>query len=182
MIMTTSFRLRETFRRKRMLPGLVDMLDLDDFREAQQFRTDFQLRLLGGLQIDFELHPVSVVEEKDMAGPQFGELAGPFKGQAVLTPPGGLLALEFQRSFESFDLQRSAVDDLILNLVQLGAERVLAHDTEDDGRFRFGKSSGGPFNKLDEVEQITGFGFILAARCRGSTRRMPEKCAQGNQG
>src|SRR2546430_10756216 len=63
MMMTISFHLRETSRRKRMLlfPGRA--LVPDDFRQAQQFGTDLQPRLIGCVQVDFKLHPVSAVEK-----------------------------------------------------------------------------------------------------------------------
>src|SRR5437762_9227871 len=65
MMMTISFCLRETSRRKRMLSFLVRMFDLNNLREAQQFRTDLQPRLLSGVQIDFKLQAGSMVEEID---------------------------------------------------------------------------------------------------------------------
>src|SRR6266704_6973683 len=65
MMMTINFRLRETSRRKLMLPLLLRMFGADDFRQAEQLRADLQPRLIGGVQVDFELHPVSVIEEID---------------------------------------------------------------------------------------------------------------------
>src|SRR5437762_9862998 len=65
MMMTISFCLRETSRRKRMLSFLVRMFDLNNLREAQQFRTDLQPRLLSGVQVDFKLQAVAIVEEID---------------------------------------------------------------------------------------------------------------------
>ena len=41
------------------------MFDLNNLREAQQFRTDLQPCLLSGVQIDFKLQAVAIVEEID---------------------------------------------------------------------------------------------------------------------
>src|SRR5213082_909845 len=65
MMMAISFCLRETSRRKRMLSFLVRMFDLNNLSKAQQFRADLQPRLFSGVQIDFKLQAVSIVEEID---------------------------------------------------------------------------------------------------------------------
>src|SRR6185436_5412221 len=65
MMMTVSFRFSETSRRKRMLLLLGFALDPDHFRQTQQFRADLQARLLGGSQVDLQLHVVLAVHERD---------------------------------------------------------------------------------------------------------------------
>ena len=48
-----------------MLSFLVRMFDLNNLSKAQQFRADLQPRLFSGVQIDFKLQAVSIVEEID---------------------------------------------------------------------------------------------------------------------
>src|SRR3989442_15504959 len=74
MMMTISFRFSETSRRKRMLLLLGFALDLDDLRQAQEFRADLQAGLIGGGQVDFQLHVVLAVHESNNA---------PFAGKRI---------------------------------------------------------------------------------------------------
>src|SRR5437667_6441934 len=74
MMMTISFPLRETSRRSRMLFFPARPIGFDNPGEAQQFGTYLQPRLLGRIQIDLDLYPVSTVEEIDdspFAGKRF---------------------------------------------------------------------------------------------------------------
>ena len=67
-----------------------------------------------------------------MAGSQFGKLSGLLHGEVVLAPAGSFLAAEFQGAFEPFDFQLAPVHRLALELVQLRAERVFAHNTDHE--------------------------------------------------
>src|SRR6185437_11692063 len=218
---TISLRLKETSRRKRMLLFLVRMLALDDLCQAQQFRAELQSGALGGVQIDFEFHPVSVVEEvddaafarenrglphrhdarvserfqnhrkifllrrtdeKNVAGLQFSELFRLAESQVFLPAAGRFRAAELQRPLESLDLQLPAVHEFVLQLFQLRAEGVLAHDADDDGRCGVLERSRRPLDELDEVEQITRLRFVLRGRGCGNAGQPGEKARQGQQG
>ena len=119
-----------------------------------------------------QIIPFRRTDEKNVAGFEFGEFLALLDRQVIPAPARSFFTAEFQCSLEPLDLQPSPVDDLVLQFVQLGAERVLAHDPNNDRRLCVGKRPCRPFNELDEVKQVAGFGFILAGRCRERAARM----------
>src|SRR5437667_3573943 len=117
-----------------------------------------------------------------MAGSEFRKLSGPLQSQVVLAPAGGFLPAELEGSFEPLDLQLAAIDDSVFQLVQLGAERVFPNDTENDRRIGAGKSSGGPLDEFDNIQQIAGFGLVFVGRLRRDAVRGGEEGHANNQG
>src|SRR5262245_43258998 len=87
MMMTISFRFRETSRRKGMLLLVGFALDLDHLRQAQQFRADLQAGLLGGVEVDLQLHVVLAVHEGNDAS-LAGKGIGFAHGQNTRAPKG----------------------------------------------------------------------------------------------
>src|SRR6266516_1996395 len=103
MMMTISLRFSETSRRKVMLLLFDFVLDLDDLRQAQQFRADLQAGLLGGSQVDFQLHAVLAVHESNNA---------PFAGKRIgLAPRNGLRVCG--KKFFSDDVMKRMWQDFI---------------------------------------------------------------------